>query len=349
MGMGGSFRVFSIGFESFYGNPAGFAAARGSFTAPDVNAWIYLKPTKENLDKLKALADGQMSGSDTAAFMDSLITDNGLGAGASVGLGWSGGGYGAGCTVVADSCAVGNSLVGSKLTAVVQANGILGAAGTINLGFGTLDLGANARAFYQIRTPAAGWEFYNLVQAYMSGSQSAEAVLRDQDAEGGVGLAVDAGTTLRMGCFMLGAMIRDFGIQVNMKTEKVGEILDSGQLPQGGGTGYSIKPLFVVGAGFTLDNSKIFVPSLYVEAEDPAGIISAGLDTAWKRLHAGAEIKLLDCVALRAGLNKGWVSLGAGVDLFALKLDAAIFTEELGTNPGDFGRSGIAVEVGIRL
>jgi len=32
-----------------------------------------------------------------------------------------------------------------------------------------------------------------------------------------------------------------------------------------------------------------------------------------------------------------------------LELDAAIFTEELGLYPGDKGRSGLSVQVGIRF
>ncbi len=42
MGMGGAFHVFSQGYSSFFGNPAGFAGANSSLTLTDLSVWAYL-------------------------------------------------------------------------------------------------------------------------------------------------------------------------------------------------------------------------------------------------------------------------------------------------------------------
>ena len=63
----------------------------------------------------------------------------------------------------------------------------------------------------------------------------------------------------------------------------------------------------------------------------------------------GAEVKFLSFLSLRAGLNKGWASAGFGLDLLFLEIDGAAFTEELGSHPGDSGRSGIALTAAMHF
>jgi len=65
--------------------------------------------------------------------------------------------------------------------------------------------------------------------------------------------------------------------------------------------------------------------------------------------HMGAEVQFLRILSLRAGLNRGWVSVGCGLDLLFLDLDAAVFTEELGELPGDLPRSGFSFSAAIRF
>lgn len=48
------------------------------------------------------------------------------------------------------------------------------------------------------------------------------------------------------------------------------------------------------------------------------------------KLHFGVESKLPWLVALRAGLSQGYVTAGATLDLWVMKLDAAMYYEEIG-------------------
>lgn len=53
-----------------------------------------------------------------------------------------------------------------------------------------------------------------------------------------------------------------------------------------------------------------------------------------KRIHMGAEIKFMDLIAVRGGFNQGYPTLGASLDLWVLKFDAAMYSEEVGAYAG---------------
>ena len=57
-------------------------------------------------------------------------------------------------------------------------------------------------------------------------------------------------------------------------------------------------------------------------------------DDFGKRIHMGAEIKFKDFIALRGGSNQGYPTLGASIDVWLLKFDAAMYSEEVGAYSG---------------
>jgi hypothetical protein len=52
-------------------------------------------------------------------------------------------------------------------------------------------------------------------------------------------------------------------------------------------------------------------------------------------LKAGAEVKLFSMLDVRAGLNQGYITIGAGVDLFVIRLEAAYYRQEFGVQLDD--------------
>ena len=351
MGMGGTFRVFSTGYDTFFGNPAGFASKKGSLTLSDIATWAYVKPTQENIDKLMALADQSLATSDMITFANDLITQNGVGAGASFGLGWAGKGFGLGVTLVTDQVVSGNSLLGAKLSSQTQVNGVVGLGIPLNLGFLRVQIGADARAFYLLKSPASGWTVGNIATAFLT-DPNADPMTSIQALPiyGGYGFAFDGGLTLSVGPLSLGAVVRDFGLGFTMdETQTIGDLIDNMMVPTEGTADYMLKPTVTVGAGLGFKLGGLLAPSLYAELDNPKAVLDGGLNKVWNNLHVGAELKLLNFISARAGLNKGYISLGAGIDLIIFELDAALFTEELGMSPGDFGRTGIAVQAAIRL
>jgi len=106
--------------------------------------------------------------------------------------------------------------------------------------------------------------------------------------------------------------------------------------------GLSWAPKLVIG---------LIEPALYLELQDPVQVIQdwGGIGSALNLLHVGAEAKFLGFITLRGGLNRGWLSAGAGMKLLFLDLNAAVFTEELGALPGDNPRSGLSVQAAFRF
>lgn len=62
---------------------------------------------------------------------------------------------------------------------------------------------------------------------------------------------------------------------------------------------------------------------------------NVGEDNDWaKRLHMGIEFQLPTILSLRAGLNQGYGTFGATVDIWLVRLDFATYAEEVGAYSG---------------
>ncbi len=64
-----------------------------------------------------------------------------------------------------------------------------------------------------------------------------------------------------------------------------------------------------------------------------------------KRVNIGAEVGFFDRIFLRTGLHQGYWTAGAGVNVWALRINYAYYTEELGAYAGQFGDSRHVLEV----
>ena len=70
-----------------------------------------------------------------------------------------------------------------------------------------------------------------------------------------------------------------------------------------------------------------------LDYKDLTGAIEEDDDIS-KRIHLGAELKFLKFLAVRAGLNQGYLSAGATLDLWVLRFDFATYSEEVGAYAG---------------
>lgn len=346
LGMGGAFTAVSEGFSSLYGNPAGFASKKGELTILAPTSWLYIRPTEENIALLRSAVTDDGAAVDA---LETLLTDNGLGGGGSLGIGYVGEGLGIGAFVTADAYAAGDTLAGAVLDVDLQFNAVLGLARTVKVfGLG-LTLGGNLRPFYR----AVGDIPLSEVVGAMMGTADPGDVFLSKELISGFGLAADLGASLKLGAFKLGLAVRDIAPAFQAYRNTVGDLADSGFVTSSGtpAGSFALTPNVVLGAQFHPDLggfSRILDPRLLVEIQDPVAAIR---DRAsfWNLVHAGAEVEALGFLALRAGVNKGWLSAGLGLDLFFLEIDAAVFTEELGWRPGQRGRSGVALQAAIRF
>jgi hypothetical protein len=93
---------------------------------------------------------------------------------------------------------------------------------------------------------------------------------------------------------------------------------------------------------------RVFDPVVHLAFSDLATVIR-GERSPWTALHLGTEIRLLRFLALRAGLNQGYLTFGGGLRVPMLELNAAFFTREMGRHLGDQHSSGMALEAALRL
>lgn len=346
MGMGGTFSAFSSGYSSFFGNPAGFAG-KGSFTVIDDASWLYVKPTEDNLAKIQSIANGASS-SEIRATLNDFITTNGFGGGSSSGFGWAGGGFALGAFVISDQYVSGTTLLGSKLVSSNSANAVLGLGiPIINAKNLKLQLGGDVRPFFRVDSLGSGWNFNDILTPLIGDGGDVMTALRSQNISSGYGLAMDFGGQLTVGPLMFGVSVRDIAPTFKTGTSTVGELMD-GTLPSFT-INSTLKPQVTAGAGLSLKIiPKIIETNIYAEMKDLISVVQDGKDP-FTQLHAGADLKLLSFVTLRGGVSSGYYSVGAGIDLILLELDAAVFTEELGIKAGDNPRSGVSIQAAFRF
>lgn len=357
MGIGGCFTALSLGYDSLYGNPAGFAAKTMQLTLPDVSVWAYVKPSEENIAAAQGFIASAPDTDTIKNFANKLITENGLGAGASVGFGLAGRGLGIGVYSIADLVATGDSLMGASLSSSVSVNFVLGLGFPIELGPLTLNLGADFRPFLRADSADGGWLFSSFVSALQGGGDAAmnlKNALMSETVDAGFGLAVDMGAQLVLGSLSLGLTARDLTPTYITKNETVSALISdlaAGQLPQVGDTAtdQTLYPALYLGLAWRpVLIAHVFEPGIYVEVQDPIAIIRDKA-SVWNLIHAGADLKLLSFATIRAGLNKGWLSAGLGLNLYLVEINAAVFTEELGALPGDNPRSGFSIQASIHI
>jgi hypothetical protein len=366
MAMGGAFSSLPTAEFSFFGNPANFADKKASFTVTSVDAWAYIKPTQENVDMLMETLPKIESDYDN---LFSLIPSNGgIGGGFSLSaLSFAGKGLGVGFQMTSDNYALGNDLPSSMLTIDTEASAVIGLGIPLTLGGLRLSVGGDLRPFYRIRT--TDFPLAELVQVMagavdLDGDGDIDDFDKDplnaiDDINAGFGLALDVGATLELGSLAFGLSIRDiappFPVWNGTASDLVTSVDENGSLPEQteeNTTKVTFVPNVTVGLSWAPRLLPgILEPAVYFELQDPISVAKNwdGAGSMLNLLHVGTEIKLLSMVSLRGGLNRGWLSVGAGFKLLFIDVNGAIFTEELGAVAGDRPRSGIALQAAIRF
>ncbi len=348
MAMGGAFVAMSEGYQSFYGNPATFAQKEKELTLLSMTPWVYVRPTTDNISTFTSLAESMSSGGDAAAIagpLEDLIVDNGFGMGMSVGTGWIGKGLGLGLIGSGEMYVSGNNLLGATGTVDGQIAGVVGIGVPLRLGKLTINVGGDVRPYLRMTGDIVGSDLLDI----MDGTSD----LMSLPVDVGFGLAVDLGARMDLGrMFSVGVAVRDISTRQTYTKSTIGDVLDGGDLPVGTQVEYPVYPNVTIGASVSPmpESMKAIVDvTVIAEIQDPVKVIQEK-SSVWNLFHVGAEAEMLGGLfALRAGLNKGWISMGLGMDLLAFEFNVAVFTEELGPRPGDDPRTGISAEVAIRF
>jgi hypothetical protein len=347
MGMGGTFKVFSSGYESFFGNPAAFADKK-SLTIADTSAWGYIRAS--DIAGLINAIPASVSQTDRKNLVEAMIRRNGFGAGASTGLGWTGSGVGLGLTLISDAYAKGDSYDTATIEVKNQANALFGLAWPLELGALKFRFGFDVRAFYRLDSLRT-WPFADIATSLFTWNGFWDQI-GAQTVRGGYGITVDTGAVLEFGPISLGLTVRDYGYRFSMDDALVSTITGSGALPMTGEIDCALTPVYTGGLALKFKPASVVTASFYFEADDPIGtipLIFSDLGNTMDYIHAGAEFKLFNFLALRAGYNHGLLSLGSGLDLALVEVDAAIFTEPVSGLAESDSRTGISLQAAFRF
>jgi len=356
MAMGGAFVAMSEGYQSLYGNPAAFADSKGEFTLLSLTSWVYVKPTTANkdmvLDLVQSLSDDPENMMALVGPLDTLITKNGFGAGVSSGLGWVGKGLGLGIVGGGEAYLGGRTLLGASGTVDGQVSGVVGIGVPISIGGLRLQVGGDVHPYLRMTGEILATDILGSV---MGGGEEFDPLTLPVQL--GFGLAVDLGASIDFGSLLsVGLAVRDISTKQNFVEKELGVVinyLSNGSLPPGDTAQvYQPTPNITLGASLSpipVGLRKLLDVTVTAEIQDPLRVMEEK-SSLWNLFHIGAEADLLGgFLSARAGLNKGWISMGAGIDLLILELNVALFTEEMGPRPGDRPRTGVSAEVAIRL
>ncbi len=275
----------------------------------------------------------------------------------SAGIGYVGNGLGLGMMIIEDSSLYGSTLLGASgdMTATVGFIGGLSVPFDV-LGF-KLHVGGDIRPMIRVHAPISNSVALGMLSAIANG-EDLLSPLNSADAFYGVGIGLDLGAIAELGWFTFGLSVRDLGgTQFRYNKNSFGTFSSTfgSQLRFPAGTSVTTDRYVIpmnVGLGVAmhpdLGTFKYWVdPSISIDVQDFGGVLG-GEHSIWYSLHGGAEIKLINMFALRAGLNQGYLTFGAGMKLLVLDLNFAVFTQELGAHLGDRPRAGATLDLAVR-
>ncbi len=348
--------------DAFYTNPAALAGGRVGISAPSVALTLYnvqkVVSDKSQRDLIASLINGKASDTDAATLAEQLIKNLGNGynvlakVDASVGLALGAFGLGTNVQVKLHTVAKGSSNV-TNTTIIPEVN----AAQTIALGFNIIKTNS-----FKLQ---AGVSAHFVYKAYLQG-QSAKTIVKDgkfQDlsgllwtapAMGGFAVPIDAGVNFSFAddAIRFSVTANNLNGTYYMKSySSIGDLVNtvSGQkvitnVPDGHeakeSEEFRITTPWTLNVGFAFAPNIIFKPNLSVDVVDVLGLCekfnAETFETSDILLHLNAGVELsLAILNLRAGINRGYASVGAGFALLGVRVEATYGWQEFGAEIGD--------------
>ena len=368
MAQGGSFIAAANGYDALFYNPAGFARTTFSLTLSSISSWLYANPAVMQEVMNTFLSDSSSDqGTSTENALSAMtilneqLSTGGVGMGLSTGAGLVAGGLGIGGALVFDT-----SLYGRRglLDLSGDITATLGVVAGYAVAFDALgmkwNVGADIRPMYRIHSILENQEAIAIASEFINGNMdTALELLQANAALTGMGVGIDVGTIVELGNLNFALSIKDlFGTKFDYYNNAIPDILDAlsnnESIPQDEAnkvtdTNYVIPMDISAGAALNIDILKPLMGLVvHGDLQDVIGVIRDGR-SPWTLLHIGAEATFLEILKLRAGFNQGYITMGAGLHLLFLDVNAALFTRELGVHIKDRPNSGATVEVAVRL
>ena len=362
--------------DSFYTNPANLAIKRGfAIAVPSISVTFY------NLQKLMADADamaafdrivkGNADDSDPATLATKYLENLGSGKNAitkiDLGLGVQLGivGLGTNVQVKMHSLNNGSSLVDMNLIPEVNV------AQTVALGLKVIDteslslsVGAASHGIYKAYFKGIGGN--KVINLINNSDQIPEILLWKTPIMGGWAITADLGATLGLfnDTFLISTTSSNIngkyhmqsfggaGYLINSFSE--GAIQGAPEEDPGESVSFDLETPWTLNFGVAYSPKWTLInPTITADLIDMFGMIQGiGKDNfrasdLLLHLNAGFELEVLKVVTARVGVNRGFMSVGAGVNLFVLKIDAAYGWQEFGVELGDKPVDSFTVKIAI--
>jgi hypothetical protein len=233
----------------------------------------------------------------------------------------------------------------------------------------SVDLGASARFTYKAYSKRIGaTELINL----MNDDDPAAKFMAESPIAAGWAVPIDVGVNVNLPVGLRVSMVaRDLNAKYTMQNysesglwlNEMAEFIGMSGPYNDASTGdnaitefsYTVPWKLDLGFGWTPDLGgfgKFLRPSLALDLVDTVAMFEEGADDPnayWNYFKAGAELKLVSMIDLRAGFNRGYYSIGVGLDLFVLRVDASYYWREYGPEIGDKPIDALTVRVNLGI
>lgn len=366
LGMGGAQLAVGGRSDSFFVNPANLGAKKFQLSLPSAAVTIYhpydmLKVNESTGtsfvdDIINSMNGGdmsQMAGSATN-FIESFQSGYGKLAALDASVGFTAGGFGLGVQVKDTIHTYGGSTGGldTKFFDELNAAATLGLGFRINLGSSfSIDIGGAVRFSYLAYSAGIGAD---TVLDFINGETDPSSYFMEKlPLAAGFAVPFDLGINLNLPAgFKISTVARNLNGTYRMKVfDNVNSFTSGWNGSITGKSDFKIDVPWQLDAGLAWKwENGFFSPTLAVDVVDIVGLAQEDPFDGrafMKHLKAGAEIRLLSVLDVRGGLNQGYWSVGAGLDLFLLKVDLAYYWLEFGETVGDYGLDGFSIRFNI--
>ena len=352
--------------DSFFMNPAGLAK-RGTVLLPSVDVSIYhpydmLKSDlPDNPSIVDSIIEAAQSGDPEAMapvatkFISMIKNGRGklLDVNAAVGFDFAGFAIGVNVNDSVHTFGKGSGNLDSFLFDELNVTANVGLGLRCRLGESwKIDFGANFRPTYKAYSTAFGVGIIqDAIGGENEGSDPAAFFLEKLPVAAGVAWPFDVGINFGNSWFSVGLVGRNILGSFNMTSfDCINDFYPNWSSVFGKGNFKISTPWSLdFGLGFKWDNS-FFKPTIVADFVDIVGCFTDKDFTArsiMEHVKLGAEIRLLSFLDIRGGLNQGYWSVGAGLDLAILKVDVAYYWQEFGDKLGDYGLDAVSVRINV--
>ncbi len=348
--------------DSFYTNPAILADKRFGLSVPSISMTMYnvqkIVANKEQRDLASAIISGEAQDSDNLTFAEQLVKNLGNGYNvlakldASVGLAIWQLGFGTNAQVKLHTLANGSSNL-TNTTIIPEVN----LAQTVGFGMNiiktdSLKLQAGVSAHFVYKAYLKG-QNAKTVAALISEDDSVDygtSLLWSTPLMAGYATPIDLGVTLSIAndAVRFSATANNLNGLYHMKSyTSVGDYANTVkeeevvEVPEGHvkneSTDFEISTPWTLNVGFAFAPNVIFSPVVTVDVVDVISLFDNEEFRASDillHLNAGAEVTLA-IFNLRAGINRGYATVGVGFGFIGMRVDATYGWQEFGTEIGD--------------